>query len=296
MDEGSKLLRRIQEAYESLPKKQRKIAEFVTANIQEVIFYSISELAATLGVSEAAVVRFAQYFGYSGYPELKKVLIQHYKDHLNPANRIKSYLGEIQGQDFIYPGMVQKECEYLQRSIAEVDKKSFTEAVHHLSTADTIYIFGSGPNQCLADYLGFRLNRFRRPTVQVSETGRHLFERFILIRPADFVVTYAFYKASSDVSHLLEFLKERDIPNLLITDTRVPPMLRYARLVLAARRGPFGVFHSPLVPMAISNALIIGVAEKLGDKAMESLRELSDIRKRYYQDEISDLAAGGKGG
>lgn len=42
------------------------------------------------------------------------------------------------------------------------------------------------------------------------------------------------------------------------------------------------------------HALIIRVAEKLGDKAMEALRELSDIRTTYYHEELSDLAASAK--
>ena len=150
MPETDILFTKIHEAYDALPKKQKKIADYISTNIQEVIFYSISELAETLGTSEAAVVRFAQYFGYSGYPELRKVLIQYYKDHLTPANRIRSYLGEIKGQDFIYPGMVRKEIEYLSQSVSSVEKEAFNRAVRHLCRADTIYVFGSGPNESLA--------------------------------------------------------------------------------------------------------------------------------------------------
>jgi hypothetical protein len=73
-------------------------------------------------------------------------------------------------------------------------------------------------------------------------------------------------------------------------------MVRNAQLVLCAKRGPFGVFQSGIVPLAVTNALIIRVAEKLGDKAMESLRELSEIRTSYYHDEVSDLFAGNRHG
>ena len=292
MPEAEILFSKIHEAYDVLPKKQKRIADYISTNIQEVIFYSISELAETLGTSEAAVVRFAQYFGYSGYPELRRVLIQHYKEHLTPANRIQSYLGEIKGQDFIYPSMVRKEIEYLSQSVSSVEKAAFNKAVQHLSRANSIYIFGSGPNESLASFLCFRLNRFRKKTTCIPYTGKNIFEKLILLTPKDFVVVYAFYKASTDVVNLLGFLKEQSIPNLLVTDTRVPMMVRNAGLVLCAKRGPFGVFHSPLVPMAITNALIIGVAENLGDRAMDSLRELSEIRTTYYHDEVSDLSAG----
>ena len=292
MPEINDLFLRINEGYDALPKTQKKIADYISANVQEVIFYSISELAETIGTSDAAVVRFAQHFDYSGFPELRKVLIQYYKDHLTPANRIESYLGEIEGQDFIYPGMVRKEIEYLSQSVSAVDKEAFNTAVQHFCRADTIYVFGSGQNESLASFLCFRLNRFRRKTALVSDTGKNVFEKFILLTPKDFVVVYAFHNASPDVVSLLDFLRKRGIPNLLVTDTKIPLMVRNAGLVLCAKRGPFAAFNSPLVPMAITNALIIGVAEKLGDSAMASLRELNEIRTTYYHDEVSDLSAG----
>jgi DNA-binding MurR/RpiR family transcriptional regulator len=292
MAEERDFFSRVHELYDNLPRKQKLIADHISSNVQEVIFYSISELAEVLATSEAALVRFAQNLGYSGYPELRKVLIRYYKEHLSPANRIKSYLGEIKGEDFIYPGMVRREVEYLSESVSDIDQPSFDAAVHHFCRSDTIYVFGSGSNEFLTSYLCFRLNRFRKRTVPVTDTGKNLFEKFILLTPKDFVVVYAFYKPSPDIMNLLDFLHRKKIPNLLITDTRVPPMVRNAGLVLCAQRGPFGVLHSSLVPVAITNALIIQVAEELGDKAMEALHELSDIRTTYYHDAISDLAAG----
>jgi DNA-binding MurR/RpiR family transcriptional regulator len=294
MSDGKDLFSQIHEAYDRLPKKQKKIADYISTNVQEVIFYSISELAAVLDTSEAAVVRFAQSLGYSGYPQLRKILIQYYKEHLSAANRIKSYLGEIKGQDFIYPGMVRKEIEYLSESVSSIDKANFNSAVRYLCRADTIYVFGSGSNESLATYLCFRLNRFRKKTVLIPDTGKNIFEKLILLTPKDFVVVYAFYKPTPDILSLLDFVHKKQIPNLLITDTRVPLMVRNARLVLCAKRGPFGAFLSSLVPMAVTNALIIRVAEKLGEKAMEALRELSEIRTTYYHEEVSDLSAGKK--
>jgi DNA-binding MurR/RpiR family transcriptional regulator len=192
--------------------------------------------------------------------------------------------------------MVRKEVEYLSESVASIDKKNFNGAVRHLCRADTTYVFGSGSNESLASYLCFRLNRFRKKSVLVRDTGKNIFEKFILFTKNDFVVIYAFYKPSDDIVNLLEYVNRKQVPNLLVTDTRVPLMVRNAQLVLCAKRGPFGVFQSAIVPLAVTNALIIRVAEELGEKAMESLRELSEIRTSYYHDEVSDLFAGNRHG
>ncbi len=42
--------------------------------------------------------------------------------------------------------------------------------------------------------------------------------------------------------------------------------------------------------MAITNALILGVADQLESKAVDALKELGDIRERFYYSQLSDLS------
>jgi DNA-binding MurR/RpiR family transcriptional regulator len=289
MEAETNILDRIRAEYESLPKSHKKIADFIVSRFQDVIFFSISEFATALGTSEAGIFRFAQYFGFSGYPDLKKELIKYYKEQLDPESKIRSSLGEYRGSTSLYADMIEQEIGYLRLSTKSVDKATFEASVDRLVGSSTVYAYGSGSNESLAHYLCYRLNRFQLRTGKITETGKELCERLIRLRTEDFVVVYSFNKTSFDVAVLLEHIKERGIPSLLITNTRIPPVMKNTDLVLAAERGPFGTFQSPLVPMAITNALIVGVAERLGDRAVDSLKEISSLRKRYYGDELSGI-------
>jgi DNA-binding MurR/RpiR family transcriptional regulator len=286
LDRFYKSFERIQQNYDSLPKQQKKIADFLHDHFDEVVFSSITKLAAILKISEATIVRFSQALGYSGFPELKTEFARYYKVYLNPAERIERYIGEIKDGKANYASITRKEIEYLEESIATVNETIFHDAVEHICKAERVHIFGMGPNESLANYLCYRLNRFRVQTRQVSASGRNLFEKILGINPGDFAVVFAFYKPSIDYQRFMETLKEKGVEALLITDTLVPPMLGYTDKVLYAKRGPFGLFHSTIVPMAICNAMVIGVAEELGDSAVASLKELSEIRKKYYHPEI----------
>ena len=143
----------------------------------------------------------------------------------------------------------------------------------------------------LQSLLNFRLNRFNLKTVRISETGRNLLEKMVHITDRDFAIVYcyfkSFYKSSYDSEYIMAFLKREKIPNLLITDLQSNPILRSADLVLSAKRGPFGTFQSQIVPMAITNALIIGTAEKLGDDAFTSFDRLEYLRSNYNNSDIS---------
>ena len=292
-DHGTNILEKIHEKYEELPKQLKKIADYITYNLQDSIFYSITELASKVEMSESAVVRFSKVLGYAGFPEMKKDLVQYYKNQIFPANRIKNYLEELPHDDFLYASMVKKEIDYLSRSVSSIDRNVFEKAVERICGGENIYIFGHGSAESLACFLNFRLNRFNIKTIKITETGRNLLEKLIHIDKKDFAIVYcffkSFYKSSYDNQYLMEFLQREKIPNLLITDLQANPILRSSDLVLSAKRGPFGTLQSQLVPIAITNALIIGIAEKLGKDAFKSLDRLENIRSYDHNSDISSI-------
>lgn len=189
--------------------------------------------------------------------------------------------------------MIKKEIDYLSRSANSIDREAFYKAIERICSSEKIYIFGHGTSEAPACFLDFRLNRFNLKTHRISETGRNLLEKLIHISEKDFVIVYcffkSFYKSSYDNEYMMDFLNREKIPNLLITDLQSNPILRSADLVLSAKRGPFGTFQSQIVPMAITNALIIGTAEKLGDDAFKSLEKLESLRSFYNNSDITGV-------
>lgn len=293
-DQEQDFFQRVQEHYDSLSITNRRIADYTTAHFDEVIFLSAAELAAELDTSEAAVVRFAQSLGYSGYPDLKRVLVRHYRDQITPARKVERYLKTVTADYHFYSQVIESEIESLRESIATVDGEPFKKAVSAICNAEHRYVYASGVNAGLANYMSFRLNRFRLRTTAETDSGKYVFERFAQLQPTDVVINYSFYQPAPEHLALMDFVKRRGIPNVLITDTNVPPMVRNAELVLYGRRGPFGVFHSLIVPMAISNALILAVAERLGSQAIAALQELSDIRRDYSHAGVEALSSLGE--
>ncbi len=67
---------RIIEVYDDLSRQQKKIADGIINGYDEIVFFSITQLANFLGVSEATIVRFAQHLGHKGCPELKEDLVK----------------------------------------------------------------------------------------------------------------------------------------------------------------------------------------------------------------------------
>ncbi len=282
-------LRKILSRYDSLSGLQKKIADYIVSNLGEVVFASVTSLSERLGVSDATIVRFAQELGYSGFPELKEELIKYYKIYLDPAIRLEKYIDDTGEEQLTYETITKREIKYLEESIKTINEGVFRKAVEMICTVEKVYIFGTGSNEPLSSHLAYRLARFGLNVGLISVSGRNLFEKLLHVKRDDLMIAFAFYKPSLDFQRAMGISKERGVKVILITDSHIPPMIKNATLVLYAKRGPFGSFHSPLVPMAIANALIIETANRLGDRAIESLKQLDEMRKKYYHTNPEDF-------
>ena len=74
MAAAQSLLLDIQVSYNQFTKTEKKIAEFVIKNTNQVLFMSITDLADACKVADASVHRFCRTMGLKGYQEFKMKL------------------------------------------------------------------------------------------------------------------------------------------------------------------------------------------------------------------------------
>ena len=73
---------RIRDARSGLSKSFAKLADFLLDSYIEASFMTATDLASSLDLDAATVVRFSQYLGYSRFPELLKEIRAHVKQNL----------------------------------------------------------------------------------------------------------------------------------------------------------------------------------------------------------------------
>ena len=71
MKPDASIIERIHDRYDRLRKSEKLVADYILKHPHRRLHMSITELAVTLGVSEATVSRFTRALGYTGYPEMK---------------------------------------------------------------------------------------------------------------------------------------------------------------------------------------------------------------------------------
>jgi DNA-binding MurR/RpiR family transcriptional regulator len=116
--------------------------------------------------------------------------------------------------------------------------------------------------------------------VPLTTAGREFLEPLLLMTEQDLLIVICFFDVSPALQLLLNFANEIHCPVIMITDTLESIVGNKADVVLAARRGPMGEFHSLVVPMTIINTLLLTLAKEDQDKVIANLDKLDQLRDR----------------
>ena len=278
----------ILDIYDTIPKQQKKIADFILTNISEVIYYPVARISQEIGVSNASIVRFAKLLGYEGFPEFRESLFRYHKEIFSPSVRVKQLIKDFESTGLNYRSITENEMYYLQKSIASIDDSKYFGAVDLICNSSRVHILATGPNEMLGLHLAFRLRRFRVDVQHHRIGDMRLLEGLLNLKQGEVAVAYNFYRTAEELKVFVNIMKRNNIPLILVTDIMTPIIVKDCTYVLCAERGPHGAFHSPLVPMAITNAILVGVAHQLDGKALEALDLLETYRQDYYYNTRSE--------
>lgn len=280
MDSWEAFNKLISERFDGLTKSEQKIATYLMRNYEEAAFLSAAELAERLEMSEATVVRFASSLGLSGYPELRQQLQELVKHKISHAYRLRKKLAELSPEAHILEQVVAMEMEYLTEALRTVSREAFDEAVRLICEAKRLFVYGLSGSATLAELLEHRLRRFGVEVVPLTQSGREVCEKLLMLTNEDVFFALLFFNISDVMVSTLEYAKHCGCQVILLTDTLGPHLGDKVDVLLEARRGTVMAFHSLIVPMAIIQALILAVARADEEKSMAALDRLDDIRER----------------
>jgi DNA-binding MurR/RpiR family transcriptional regulator len=270
----------IAEHYDQLTKSEKRIADYIRQNQDEVVFLSAAEVAEQLELSEATMVRFACTLGFDSYPAMRKLLQVKFRDMVTHSSRLRSRLDEMREAGDIFEQLVASEIAYLTESLQTLDRKAFGAAVELLRTHQRIFVFGLGPSTSLVDLLEIRLTRSARHVIPLRTSGRELLEPLLLMNKDDLLIAIGFFNVTPSLQLVLEQANQYKTPVIFVTDTLGDLVGKKATVKLAARRGPVSSFHSLTIPMTIINALLLALSSVDQEKVMTNLDKLDQLRDR----------------
>ncbi len=275
------LLVLMEERMPEFSKGQKRIARYILDHYDKAAYMTASRLGSIVEVSESTVVRFAIEVGFDGYPEMQRALQELIRTRLTAVQRV-DVTNSLIGEDDVLDKVLGSDADKIRRTLDEIDRKSFGEAVDKIVSARSIYIIGVRSSSTLAGFLNFNFRMILDNVKFVQTTsGSEMFEQIMNIGHEDVLIAISFPRYSKRIINAVEYATGAGADVISITDSRQSPIAAGADQLLLARSDMVSFVDSLVAPLSIINAIIVAVARKKPDDVRERLEKLEHIWDEY---------------
>ena len=285
------MLETIKAQYDKMSKGQKKIADYISDNMERAAFMTAMKLAEAASVSESTVVRFASMLGYEGYPEFQQAMADALQSRL--VSPKKAQTNEFrENRSELLRRVLVSDAQNIVDTVGMIDSNIFDQAVDLITNARKICVVGIRTCGPLADYLTYYLRMMRDDVTSVTTTNiSEIYEQLSWVQKEDLVIGISFPRYSLRTLRAMDYANHQGARIISITDSKYSPMNMYSSVCLWAKTDMITIADSLVAPMSTINALVIGVYLKNEEqirKRLETLEQSWNAFQTYERDEMAD--------
>ncbi len=220
------ILEKIRQIYPQLTKSQKLLADYITSHYREAAFMTASQLARSLDLNEATVIRFAQRLGYGGYPDLIRQVRDLVHEELLPTGSEGPH-----AQDPLHT-LLATELDGVQRFISHLSATVAQEVVALISGAERVYAVGQGIASPLAQLLAYSLRYMGVSAVSPQADAPGLAMIVDEANANSLLIGISAWDESEEVATALRLAGEKGTPTVAITCSAISPCALASNLAL----------------------------------------------------------------
>lgn len=281
MGNDKDLFKIIENKYSSFSKSHKKMADYILKNSDKVAYMTAAKLGETVGISDSTVVRFAVEIGFEGYPEFLKRLREVVSGKLTSIQRIEITSSTLSKED-VLDNVINSDIDKLKKTLINIDKEAFNNAISTILKAKTIYIVGVRSSASLASFLGFYFNlMFDNVKLIHTNSVSEMFEQILNISKDDVIIGISFPRYSRRTLNALQYAKKEGSKIVAITDSNMSPLTMVADYSLIARSDMASFADSLVAPLSLINAIIVAIAMSKPEEISDTFTKLENIWDEY---------------
>lgn len=164
---GVSCISQIKSIFPQLRDSEKRVAEYILANPDQLLTCPLIELSAKIGASDATIIRFCKRLGFSGYTQLKLALARDIgkMDTVGEAFSFDENIENGCALKDIPPKVIHRTIQALNDTLEIFNTDEYTKAVYAIRRANIINIFGVANSASVGDDF---LNKFIRIGIRSS--------------------------------------------------------------------------------------------------------------------------------
>ena len=273
----------ITDNYTNFRKSEIKVADYVLEHADEVIHFSVSELADQAKVSEPTVIRFCRAMGCKGYQDFKIRLAQ----SIVPSVRnIHETVNEGEEAPELIRKVFDANAAAIRRTLDTLDYGLVRQAILDLAKAEKIVFYGMGGSAVVAMDACHKFFRTGISCQWFNDSHMALMMASMM-RPGQVFVAISHSGSSRDVVEALEVAAAAGASTLAIVSTSKSPVSKVANHTLCVASSETGYRFEPMASriaqLSVIDVLSVGVSLQLSEAVVANLSKSRKAlaRKKY---------------
>ncbi len=259
---------RIEEARTRLSPAERQVAQVVLRDPEVVAFGTVARVAARAGTSGASVVRLATRLGFPGFSGLQAAVQSAIGQQLRPAaERIRAEHGSD-----VVSRTLRAELDNVERTLSGLDPAAFEAAVRLLSgRGNQVVVVAGDAESGVGAMFTAALSLVRDGVAQATGSDVAVARQLAGCGPDTVLVAIDLRRYERWVVEHVTRAVAAGAKAVAVTDSLLSPLAAVATVSFTVSAEGAGVFDSHVGTLALTNALVTGVAGRLRRSAAARL-------------------------
>lgn len=263
-----------------MSKSQHKIADYILDNTHSVAFLTGAKLANVVGVSEATIVRFANFIGFSGYNDFQKNLAHSVEKQLNTVDRLKmSRSVHSKSERSIYD-IFEGDMHNIKETMNNLNHSDIKNAAEKIVQANRVYIVANRSAVSLGIFLQYYLDLLFGKSELIHTTAA-AFDRIHSVDEDDVVIGISYARYTKSTLEVISYAHEKNATIIALTDEYNSPITAYADISLFASSSNSSFMDSFVAPLSVINVLVAYISNHESINIDERLQEFENLWNRY---------------
>ena len=263
----------IQAKNEEFTATERKIANFILDQYNEIPFLSIHDFAERIGVGRASIMRFTNKLGFDGYLSLKRDINSRMMNTLAPMEKFRLSLDQKVSENTLLNEVGQNEVDNINYTLNNLNHKNYKKAVEIISKADTVYTIGYNLSSFLAEIVCYLLQRIGVKAASANMGGRTIIDQLINVDNKDVVIAFSLPPYSSETINAAKYAKEHGVKVISFTNSLTSPIVPFSEVILQVKTESRIFSNSVSSISVLIYSIVYEVALKNKSRSLDALNE-----------------------
>lgn len=262
--------------YATLSKRLQQTARFMLDHPQEVALATVAKIAEQADVTPSTLIRLANSLGFKGFSEMQQLfrsrLVDELPNYTERIRAVRSATGETPDSTQLLWEFADANRAVLEQLPSRIDPESLEKALDIFEKAHAIHVMGARRSFMVASYMTYALAHVDKPALLVNGLGGMYGEQLRAMSQHDALLTISFSPYAEESQKACEDAHQRGLPIVVITDSTLSPLARFADVAFVVNEAEVKSFRSLTASLCLAQALAIALGVRQ-DKSREQAQE-----------------------